>query len=290
MARILVIEDHPDNRELVRYLLTAYGHTVLEAATGEEGLVTAGRDLPDFILCDIQLPGISGDDVVRALKADPNTAAIPVIAVTSFAMVGDREARLAVGFDGYLSKPIDPDTFVPTISAMLDGRALRGSDGPLAGQKPVGLSRSVPGPTATPVDAGSSTRESVTNPSPRGARILIVDDSKGNRDLLIDVLLSAGYAVNAVGSVADAIEAVRRERPDLIISDVHMPRTDGFDLLRTILAGDGTKAIPFAFVSSSVYGTAEAQRAMAMGARAFIIRPVQPQVLLAEVERVLGDA
>jgi CheY-like chemotaxis protein len=105
--------------ELMTYLVQAFGHTFTTAETGELGLEAARRDKPDLIICDIQLPGIDGCEVARRLKADPALAAIPLVAVTSLAMVGDREKVLAAGFNGYLSKPIEPETFVKTIEDFL---------------------------------------------------------------------------------------------------------------------------------------------------------------------------
>ena len=111
-ARILVIEDNAANLELATYLLSAFGHTPLTAADGEQGLAAARREKPDLIVCDVQLPGMDGYEVLKRLRAEPELACIPVVAVTSFAMVGDRNRALAAGFDGYVAKPIDPETFV----------------------------------------------------------------------------------------------------------------------------------------------------------------------------------
>jgi len=112
MARILIIEDNAANMELMTYLLKAFGHTVLSARDGAQGIDLARQERPDLIACDIQLPKVNGYEVARQLKATPELAAIPLIAVTALAMVGDREKVLAHGFDGYLTKPIDPTTFV----------------------------------------------------------------------------------------------------------------------------------------------------------------------------------
>jgi CheY-like chemotaxis protein len=118
-ARILIVEDNPANHELMRYILTAFGHTVLVAETGLGGLDLARRLAPDLIVCDMQLPDVSGFEVARNLRNDPLTAAIPLVAVTALAMVGDRRRVLAAGFDGYLAKPIDPETFAAHIEAYL---------------------------------------------------------------------------------------------------------------------------------------------------------------------------
>src|SRR5581483_8127754 len=116
MARILVIEDNPTNLELMTYLLKAYGHEALTAMDGGEGIEEVRRTMPDLVICDIQLPTVSGLEVAAQLKADPALRPIPVIAV---AMVGDRDKLLAGGFDGYISKPIDPEKFVPNVEAYL---------------------------------------------------------------------------------------------------------------------------------------------------------------------------
>src|SRR5437868_1108483 len=104
--RILVIEDNPTNLELMTYLLNAFGHTTLSASDGEEGVEVALRTRPDLILCDLALPKLDGFGVARRLKADPDLKDVPLIAVTASAMVGDRDKVIAIGFDGYITKPI----------------------------------------------------------------------------------------------------------------------------------------------------------------------------------------
>jgi CheY-like chemotaxis protein len=110
--RILVIDDNQINLKLATCLLKARRHTVLLAENGESGIAIARRELPDLILCDIRLPDISGNEVARRLREDPATRRIPMVAVTALAMVGDRENMMAAGFNGYISKPIEPRSFV----------------------------------------------------------------------------------------------------------------------------------------------------------------------------------
>ena len=112
---ILLIEDNDQNRYLATFLLEAHDYRVISTPSGREGIELAKSAAPVLILLDIQLPGMDGYAVARALRADPATAAIPIVAVTSHAMVGDRETALAAGCDGYVEKPIDPDTFVDEI-------------------------------------------------------------------------------------------------------------------------------------------------------------------------------
>src|ERR1700741_5327500 len=112
MARVLVIEDNAINLELMTYLLRAFGHEVLQAPTGAIGLGTLAKERVDLVACDIHLPGMDGYDVIREIGARTELAGFPVVAVTADAKVGDREQVLTAGFDGYVSKPIDPQTFV----------------------------------------------------------------------------------------------------------------------------------------------------------------------------------
>src|SRR5260221_8950098 len=110
-ARILLIEDNLALLDVMKSLLVARGHEVLTAQNGEKGLQAALREAPDLVVCDLQLPVVSGYGVARVLKSNPEARSIPLVAVTGFAMVGDRESALSAGFDGYLTKPIDPGTF-----------------------------------------------------------------------------------------------------------------------------------------------------------------------------------
>ena len=105
-GRILVVEDNVLNLKLVRDVLQVAGFEVIEATTGEQGITLAIEGRPDLILMDLQLPGIDGSEALRAIRQDPRTTAIPVVAVSAFAMKADRERALREGFDGYLEKPI----------------------------------------------------------------------------------------------------------------------------------------------------------------------------------------
>lgn len=116
-TRILIIEDNAQNRYLAAFLLEHAGHEVHQAETGAQGLEMAKRLIPDLILLDIQLPEMDGHEVTRILKATPSLREIPVVAVTSYAMAGDKEKCLAAGAEGYIEKPIDPDTFAAEVES-----------------------------------------------------------------------------------------------------------------------------------------------------------------------------
>ncbi|WP_127090633.1 response regulator [Aquabacter cavernae] len=121
-ARILVIEDDPNSRELMRFLLGRSGYGVTLAEDGAAGLAAARRDQPDLIISDIQLPELNGFEVAASIAADPSLRHIPLIAVTASAMAGDRENIIRSGFTDYVSKPIEPETFVVQIAQYLPRR------------------------------------------------------------------------------------------------------------------------------------------------------------------------
>jgi len=107
VTKILVAEDNAVNRELFRELLEARGYDVVEACDGEEALRAIEETQPDIVLLDIGMPVLDGFGVVRALRQNPRLAKLPALAVTAYAMQGDREKILSSGFDGYLSKPVN---------------------------------------------------------------------------------------------------------------------------------------------------------------------------------------
>ena len=123
MGRILIIEDNEKNLKLVRDVLQVKGHTTFEAMTGEDGVRIAREELPDLVLMDIQLPGMNGIDALRVLRADPHTAAIPVIAVTASVMQQDRKMITDAGFDAYVGKPINLKEFLEAVRVALERRA-----------------------------------------------------------------------------------------------------------------------------------------------------------------------
>ncbi len=117
---VLVIEDNEDNMVLITMLLKQAGYETLWAETGLQGIQMLRDHAPDFILLDIQLPDIDGDEVLKRIRAlDDDQASVPIIAMTSYAMAGDREKLLALGCDGYIEKPIDPMRVISQIEVIL---------------------------------------------------------------------------------------------------------------------------------------------------------------------------
>ena len=125
VPRVLVVEDNPVNLELVTELLEQEGCQVLAAASAEAGLRDAEAEQPDLILMDLQLPGMTGYEATSKLKANPATAAVPIVALTSFAMRGDDRKAREAGCDGYLTKPLDTNAFRETLRRFLSRGAGR---------------------------------------------------------------------------------------------------------------------------------------------------------------------
>ena len=122
-ARILLVEDNEANRYLATFLLENSGFTVVHAGNGREAVIAAQNEKPDLILMDIQMPEVDGYEAARRIKAEPHLAHIPIVAVTSYAMVGDREKAGQIGFAGYIEKPIVTETFITEISRFIPRKA-----------------------------------------------------------------------------------------------------------------------------------------------------------------------
>jgi two-component system cell cycle response regulator DivK len=127
-GKILVIEDNDRNRKLVKILLEANKYSVIEAQTGEEALKYLQDNKPDLILLDIQLPNMDGLTLVKKLRLDQEMKDIPIVAVTAYAMKGDKERTLEAGCDAYVSKPIDTRELPILVANLLERKAQRNSD------------------------------------------------------------------------------------------------------------------------------------------------------------------
>ncbi len=266
MSRVLVIEDNPASLDLMVYLLKAFGHEPLSARDGLDGVAAARCEHPELIICDIQLPGASGIEVCHELKRDAVMRDTPLVAVTAYAMVGDRERLLSEGFDGYLSKPINAETFIKQLEPYLRHSQLRAIASP----------------------AGATTR---TRPQPFAqGNILVVDNSPNNVSLSRSMLEPFGYTIFEAGSVDSALKILAKQNPDLILSDLHMPDKDGFDFIEAVKADAGWSKIPFIFISSTLWAEREREHALSRGAARFILRPIEAPVLIAEIENCRAEA
>lgn len=118
---VLLVEDNPASLELMRYLLHSAGHTTLLATNGHEALERLRDGRPDLVLTDIQMPGMDGYELLAHLRADPVLRTLPVVALTAYSMPGDQDRVMQAGFDGYLAKPIDPETILQDLMRFIGG-------------------------------------------------------------------------------------------------------------------------------------------------------------------------
>ncbi|HNW65160.1 MAG TPA: response regulator [Piscinibacter sp.] len=272
MARILVIEDNPINLELMTYLLRAWGHEAISATDGQAGLDVVRADPPDLVVCDIQMPGLDGYEVARALKADAALARVPLLAVTAFAMVGDHDRALRAGFDGHFSKPIDPAQFMAELARFLPGVP--------AAPKPS------PAPPPGEIAVQRPIRPELCAMAP-GLVVLMVDDTDANLAFKVSLLEPAGYQVLTAGGGEQAFELARTRHVDLILSDVVMHEGNGFELLERVRSDVVLHAMPFIFLTATARDDASRDHGLALGADAYLVRPIEPESLLAALREQL---
>jgi two-component system cell cycle response regulator len=272
-ARILIIEDNPANMELMRYLLDAFGHTVLPAYNGEEGVEAARTQLPDLILCDVHLPKMDGYGVLQQIKSEPALRHIPVVAVTALAMVGDRQKLLAAGFDGYLGKPIEPELFIVQCEKYLTS-TLHST-----------LSLAEPSPEKPPDNTSAASAPSVH----RQSKILVVDDMPANREFIRCALEPSGYQVILASSAREGLARANELDVDLILCDLHMPGESGIVMINALQSDVHLQAVPFVFISA-VRGEDTIQQCLQNGAMHFIQHPIEPHTLIREIEDCLRVA
>ena len=244
--RILIVDDNAANLKVARLALEGEGFEVRVAEDAEAALAVLGEFRPGLILMDIQLPGIDGLELTRRLKADAATHDIVIVAVTAFAMKGDREKALAAGCDGYIAKPIDPIRLPEQVAGFLSGG------------EPVPS-----GPIAEPLQP----------------RILVIEDNPMTMKMMRLALETDGYEVVAAFDARMALEAVADAVPDLIVQDLVLPDMDGLELVRRLRHRLGSSPVPILCVSGLLSRVDEA-RAAKGGFAAVIIKPVDPLHLL----------
>lgn len=267
-AKFLIIEDNRPNLDLMVYLLKAFSYEPVEAVDGETALKLVEQQTFDLIICDIQLPGIDGYELVTRFKANERLKNTPVVAVSALAMVGDRERIMSSGFDGYMAKPIQPDTFVATLEEFLPNDK--------KSQK-------------RPVLAVATETQTDPRPPQSKATILLVDDHPSNLDVMRSVLEPSGYKVYSASSGDEALQVLELHRPDLILSDMHLVGEADFEFIERIKVDARWKSIPFVFISSTTKKQSVRMEGFEHGAVRFIFRPIEPQALLAEIEACLNE-
>jgi two-component system cell cycle response regulator len=257
-GRVLLIEDDVPSMELMFHLLTTYGYFPIRARNPEQGYKLAAQHLPDLIVSDISVPFIDGCEIARRIKADPQLKGIPMIALTAFAMAEDRRKALAAGFDGYMSKPIAPESFVRHIEAFLHPEYSVNTEIPDAAAK----------------DAAAIVGR---------RKVLVVDDTPANLKLAVLLLTNAGYQVATASGLGEALRLARRDPPDLILSDIVMADGSGYEFIRAVKNDGRLRAIPFVFNTASMTVDTARAKCLALGAVKVLFRPMDPAQVLREI-------
>jgi two-component system cell cycle response regulator len=267
-AKFLLIEDHPDNRKLMVYLLEKFGHDVRTADTGEEGLRMAMTEIFDLVICDIELPGIDGCEVTRRLKSNSQWRRIPLIAVTASAMVGDRERLLRCGFDGYLSKPISPKLFTQQIESYLP--QIEPQSDELPGQ-----------PDYQGLHAALTAKKQNT------PRILIIENHPANQKLMAYLLEKSGCQVVLADNGEDGIRLAQGEAFDLILCDIHMTGIDGYEVARRLKVDPKCRSIPLVAVTAMTRPS-DRDQVLSAGFDGYVPKAIAPKLFIRQIQSFLA--
>lgn len=275
-ARILVVDDEPQNLELMEAILQDAGYDVIRASGGEEALALAHETRPDLIVLDLMMPGLSGFEVCARVKMDPQTGGTPVLFVTALHQIADKERALAAGGDDFLTKPVQYTELLARVEALLKVRHLnRDLDRALAYLHELELARSAP---HTEKLAGSS------GPPIGAPVVLVVDDEPLVRQLLCEILQGAGYITHAAEHGPQAVEIARQETVDVVLLDIMMPGMSGLEVLAKL--GELIPNSPVIIVTASPTSD-NAIAALRLGAFDFIVKGFNNEVMLSTVARAV---
>jgi PAS domain S-box-containing protein len=247
--RILVVEDNDVTRRAIRLGLVLEGYSVMDCGDGRSAIRYMAENRPDLILQDILLPDVSGFELVRALRALPGGAEVPILALTGLLDAEERGRLRDAPFNEILAKPVEPSRLVQVIHRYL----------PRAGD---------------------------SQPPGRGNHVLYVDDDRIQRRVGQIRLSESGFRVSVAEDGADALQRARRDPPDFVISDVLMPDMDGFELCRGLHSDPVLRDVPVALVSSNYIEPADCELAFRAGARGLFLKTPD---LREPVKALLGD-
>ena len=322
MAKILLVEDNEQNRDMLTRRLQRKGHDVVTAGDGERAVALAESESPDVILMDLNLPVLDGWAATRRIKGGAGTGRIPVIALTAHAMSGDRQKALSAGCDDYDTKPVEfprllgkietllgrhaaalndvasktrPEPQAPT-TPLPPGEASGIGDRPLAGMSP-GVRQSkaivIPSPPhPNPLPEGEGTK-AAARPSELPARILVVDDTPANRDMLSRRLERQGFKVESAAEGEAALRLITEhsrhgDRPfDLVLLDVMMPGLNGLDVLKALRSRWPPTDLPV-IMATAKDASQDVVEALELGANDYVTKPLDFPVVMARVRTQLS--
>ncbi|MRV71195.1 response regulator [Duganella sp. FT92W] len=262
MARVLIIEDNQPNMDLLAYLLSAFGHQPLCAYDGVEGVELARDALPDLIVCDLHLPRLDGYGVVRSLKGDPRTRAIPVLAASALPVSDGGEALRAAGFDGHLPKSLEPDALIPSLEAWLAPHQR--------------------GVAPDSHDGAAVQDDAATLPGAR--RLLLLDAAPDNCGLAASIAGHLGYSITTAATAAQA-DACAGQSFDLLLCDLDGPEDHANALLDA--AARHWPTLPMVAIRAADSDAISPAIAARHPAPVLLAHPLEPQQLAAALDAAL---
>jgi CheY-like chemotaxis protein len=307
MPRVLLVEDETVNRELFRRRLERKGFVVLQAENGLSAVTLTRTEKPDLVVMDIGLPDIDGWEATRRLKADPTTAPIPVIVLSAHASTEARDKAFEAGCEEFESKPVNWDVLFKKIDEALARAKARAEELAREKARAEELARAKARPADPPVPddevdfgaapeadpgAGTEVRRGSAKAEDKEVcavqrkRVLVVEEDDANRAMLCRRLNRHGHSTAEAGDGRRALEAITRERFDLVMCDTQLPGVDGFEVLRWMKADPDFAAIPVIMVSASG-DSARIARCIDLGAEDYIQKPFDPTLLLVRVNACL---
>jgi DNA-binding response OmpR family regulator len=258
--RMLVVDDDPVVTRILRAALAAPGRDVQVAASAAEADELVGRLAFDLVLLDLFLPDEDGRRLLARWRAAPSTERVPVFVLSARLGTAIKTECFALGADAYFEKPVDPEM----LAAAVNGR----------------LARSAPAPAAPSPSAAAPSR------SPATGRILLAEDDPLVASIVTHRLGRERYEVRHVGDGAAAVEAVRREPPDLLILDVKMPVMDGLEALRRIRALADRRTLPI-IILTALGNEHDLVHGFELGADDYLVKPFSPAELAVRVGRLV---
>ncbi len=296
MKRLLLVEDEQVNRDLFRRRLERKGFVVVVAENGLQAVELTRSEQPDLVLMDLGLPDIDGWEATRRIKADKSTSAIPVIVLSAHATLEAKERAFAAGCQEFETKPVNWEVLFKKIETELakpKPAPPRPED-----EVPIGSSGKSPSDTdmirSLQASPGASTlmlpphalgKEKEVSPvEPK--RILVVEDNDANRVMLCRRLNKHGYVTTEAANGREALDAVNKEKFDLVLCDIMMPEVDGYTVLRELKADPEFQALPVIMISA-VDELASVVRCIEMGAEDYLQKPYDPVLLNARINACL---
>lgn len=278
MAQIIIIEEDESELEFMSQLLEVIGHSVVSATDSQDGLDLVRWMEPDLVIVGISMPAINGDELAHIISNDPGISHIPLLATVSTKWADDgtndrtddnaddKTDSNKPGIDGWIYKPIAPQAFISEIEKIVDTERRK-------------TRANSPEVRPLPTTEGEPRRR---------ARILVVDDHDFNRRFLSILLERAGYLVLDAQDGVQALEAVRREQIDLVISDILMPNMNGIELANRLHAESAIAHTPIFFYTAT-YRASEVQAlAQTCGVQKVFAKPAEAKLLLDAVAATLG--